>query len=77
MTNSILQGPETDAQMVDQLMQSARRGEPGSATLINYKKGDVKFVNQVHVRPLYNEDDEIEQFMALLHEIDTSPTTGT
>eukprot|EP00967_Tisochrysis_lutea_P036762 scaffold44324_cov30-Tisochrysis_lutea.AAC.3 len=30
-------------------MASVRRGEPSSATLINYKKGGKRFVNQVRV----------------------------
>jgi len=75
LTNSILQGPETDMQMVDSLMKSAKRGEPAHATLVNYKNGNVRFVNQLTVRPVYNEDDELEQFMAMLHEVDQ--TAGT
>ena len=73
LTNSILQGPETDREVVDALMRNVKRGEPGTATLVNYKKGGVRFVNQVSVQPLYNEQDELEQFMAMLHEVDESP----
>jgi len=70
LTNNILQGPETDQALLDELMASVRRGEPASATLVNYKKGGVRFVNQVQVMPVYNDDDELEQFMAMLHEVD-------
>jgi len=70
LTNSILQGPETDKTLVAELMSSVRRGEASSATLVNYKKGGVRFVNQVQLTPVYNEDDELEQFMAMLHEVD-------
>jgi len=52
LTNSILQGPETDREVVDALMRNVKRGEPGTATLVNYKKGGVRFVNQVSVQPL-------------------------
>jgi len=53
-------------------MASVRRGEPGEATLVNYKKNGEKFVNQVKVMPVYNEQDEVEQFMAMLLEVDVS-----
>lgn len=70
LTNNILQGPDTDQALLDELMASVKRGEPASARLVNYKKGGVRFVNQVQVMPLYNEDDELEHFMAMLHEVD-------
>ena len=70
MPNSILQGPETDQAILQDLMSSVQRGEPTSATLVNYKKGGVRFVNQVTVTPVYNDEDELEQFMAMLHEVD-------
>jgi len=69
-TNKILQGPETDQELLDDIMSSVRRGQPASATLVNYKKGGERFVNQVQVQPIFNEDEEVEQFMALLHEVD-------
>jgi hypothetical protein len=46
-TNSILHGPDTDDALLADLMASVRRGEPSSATLVNYKKGGKRFVNQV------------------------------
>jgi len=70
LPNAILQGPETDQVILDDLMSSVARGEPTSATLINYKKGGTKFINQVQITPVMNEDDEIEQFMAMLHEVE-------
>lgn len=111
LSNKILQGPDTDQALLDDLMSSVRRGEPSSATLVNYKKGGERFVNQVKVRgvarllpkrvhpplpsptppaqvrrallnaaapppchqvlPVYNENEEVEQFMAMLTEVDT------
>jgi len=72
LTNSILHGPETDTVAIDDLMNNVRRGESASATVVNYKKGGVRFVNQVQVTPVYDEDDELQQFMAMLHEVDES-----
>ena len=51
-------------------MRSVGRGESASATVLNYKKGGEKFLNQVQVMPVYNNEDELDQFMALLHEVD-------
>ena len=70
MPNSILQGPDTDRSLLNDLMMSVQRGEPTSATLVNYKKGGERFVNQVTVTPVYNDDDELEQFMAMLNQVD-------
>ena len=70
LPNSILQGPETDQALLQDLMLSVQRGEPTSATLVNYKKDGKRFVNQVSVTPVYNDEDELEQFMAMLHEVD-------
>lgn len=71
LTNAILQGPETDMVLVNELMSSVKRGQSGSATVVNYKKGGVRFVNQIALTPVYNEDNELEQFMALLTEVDS------
>ena len=70
LPNSILQGPDTDRSLLNDLMMSVQRGEPTSATLVNYKKGGERFVNQVTVTPVYNDDDELEQFMAMLNQVD-------
>eukprot|EP00327_Prymnesium_parvum_P016151 CAMPEP_0113234096 /NCGR_PEP_ID=MMETSP0008_2-20120614/2836_1 /TAXON_ID=97485 /ORGANISM="Prymnesium parvum" /LENGTH=599 /DNA_ID=CAMNT_0000080925 /DNA_START=55 /DNA_END=1854 /DNA_ORIENTATION=- /assembly_acc=CAM_ASM_000153 len=72
-TNAILQGPDTDMSVVADLMDCVRRSEPGMATLYNYKKGGERFVNQVQVEPVYDEDNTITQFMAILHEVDMMP----
>mmetsp|Transcript_40342 Transcript_40342/g.91376 ORF Transcript_40342/g.91376 Transcript_40342/m.91376 type:complete len:295 (-) Transcript_40342:723-1607(-) len=69
-TNRILQGPDTDQELVEEMMARVRRGESASATLVNYKKGGERFVNQVQVTPVFNADEEVEQFMALLHEVE-------
>jgi len=74
LTSAILHGPETDAGVVEDLMNCVRRGESASATVVNYKKGGVRFVNQVQVTPVYDEDDELQQFMAMLKEVDETVT---
>uniref|UniRef100_A0A7S0LAM6 PAS domain-containing protein n=1 Tax=Coccolithus braarudii TaxID=221442 RepID=A0A7S0LAM6_9EUKA len=70
LTNSILSGPDTDPELLEELMSSVRRREPTVQTLVNYKKDGTRFINQVKVQPVYNEDDEVAAFMALLHEVE-------
>jgi len=75
-TNALLQGPDTDLSVVADLMRSVRRSEPAIGTVVNYKKGGERFVNQVQIEPLCDEDDNIAQFMAILHEIDMTPASA-
>mmetsp|Transcript_3148 Transcript_3148/g.9817 ORF Transcript_3148/g.9817 Transcript_3148/m.9817 type:complete len:317 (-) Transcript_3148:37-987(-) len=70
LSSSILQGAETDEALLSELMTSVRRGESSSATLVNYKKGGARFLNQVHIQPVFNQNDEVDQFMAMLHEVE-------
>jgi PAS domain S-box-containing protein len=70
-TNAILHGPDTDTALLRDLMSSVGRGEPTSATIFNYRKDGERFLNQVQVMPVYGDaTDEVEQFMAVLHEVD-------
>jgi len=39
-------------------------------TVVNYKKGGVRFVNQVRTLPVYDEEDELAAFMSMLSEVD-------
>ena len=75
LTNGVLQGPETDAKLLDELMSSVRRSEPAAASLVNYKKGGERFLNHLRVYPVVADDDErkVEQFMALLSEEEAPP----
>lgn len=72
LTNRILTGPETDGACIASLLQCVRRVEPSVQTVVNYKKGGVRFVNQVRTLPVYDEQDELAAFMSMLHEVDES-----
>lgn len=72
LTNAILGGPETDPSAIERINACVRREEPCTETIINYKKGGVRFVNQVQVLPVYNENDELAAFLSMLHEVDES-----
>lgn len=51
MTNSILTGPETDQSAIERIMRNTKLEKPSVETIVNYKKGGQKFLNQVPVRP--------------------------
>jgi len=72
LTNKILTGAETDPDAIAHLLECVRRAEPSVQTLVNYKKGGVRFVNQVRVLPVYDEHDEVAAFASMLHEVNQS-----
>ena len=51
-TCSILQGEETDQREVEALNFKTRKGERAEATVVNYKKGNRRFLNNVTILPL-------------------------
>ena len=70
-TNSILQGPDTDAEVVRSLMAHVSQQKPASATVINYKRGGERFINMVRIEPVYDDNGHLVQYMAILHEVDS------
>lgn len=70
LTNKILTGPETDKEATKRLMDCVRRREPSMQTLVNYKKGGVRFVNKVKTMPVLDDNDDLAGFMSMLHEVD-------
>lgn len=70
-TNSILAGPETDEAATARIVANAKALKPSCETVVNYKKGGVRFINQVHIQPVYDENDELAAFMSMLTEVDT------
>ena len=69
LTNKILTGPETDAEALKRLSECVRRREPSLQTLINYKRGGVRFLNEVQTSPVHDENDDLAGFMSMLHEV--------
>merc|ERR550514_1218735 len=77
MTNKILTGPETDPERIADLLTCVRKLEPSVQSVVNYKKGGARFLNQVKTMPVYDENDELAAFMSLLHEIDESAQSNS
>ena len=62
----------TDAAAIARIVKNAKQEKPSCETIVNYKKGGVKFLNQVQIKPLYDENDELAAFMSMLTEVDES-----
>jgi PAS domain S-box-containing protein len=65
----MLQGPETDPAVVQRIRERMKRRKPFSVTILNYKKSGQKLWFTMDITPIYNEADELTQFVALLQNI--------
>jgi len=66
---TLLQGPETDPAMVQRIRERMKRRKPFSVTILNYKKSGHKVWFGMDITPIYNDNDELIQFVALLQNI--------
>lgn len=68
-TPRILQGPETDREVLDSLRAALEHGEPWSGETINYRKNGDSFHLQWSIAPVRNEDGEIEYWMSVQRDV--------
>ncbi|ALW86774.1 hypothetical protein AUC43_17830 [Hymenobacter sedentarius] len=66
---AMLQGPETDPAMVQRIRERMKRRKPFSVTILNYKKSGQKLWLAMDITPIYNDADELTQFVALMQNI--------
>jgi len=69
LTNKILTGPETSDEVIDDLLSCVSHAELSTQTVVNYKKGGQRFMNQVQTMPLFDDEGDLAAFASLLHEI--------
>ncbi len=62
---SILQGPETDQAVIDQLAMDLSHGKAFQGRAINYRKDGSTFVMQWKIAPIHNEKNEVTHFLAI------------
>jgi PAS domain S-box-containing protein len=65
----VLQGPETEPAVVKRIRERMKRRKPFSVTILNYKKSGQKLWLTMDITPIYNDADELTQFVALLQNI--------
>jgi PAS domain S-box-containing protein len=61
----LLQGPETDQKVVEEIRVRLKIKEPFSIELINYHKFGVPYWINLQITPILNENGEIERFIAI------------
>jgi PAS domain S-box-containing protein len=65
---SILQGPDTDPDVLNRLNQNLAEGKLFFGKAINYRKDGSTFMMEWKIAPIRNEKDEITHFLAIQRE---------
>ena len=65
---SILQGPETDQEVLNKLKQNLEAGELFYGKAINYRKDGSTFMMEWKIAPIRNEADEVTHYLAIQRE---------
>src|SRR5699024_3671088 len=68
-TPRILQGAETDQQVLDELKDRLKSGRCFFGQTVNYKKDGTKFINQWDIHPLFDDEGEPEYWVSYQHDI--------
>ncbi len=68
-TPRILQGPNTDRALLDDLRQHLSDGEPFHGEAINYHKDGTEFYIEWHITPIRNVNSSITHFVAIQRDI--------
>ena len=66
---SILQGPDTDPEVLKQLNQDLDEGKLFYGKAINYRKDGSQFMMEWKIAPIRNEKDEITHYLAIQREV--------
>jgi len=66
---SILQGPNTDKEVLQRLNQNIADGELFHGQAINYRKDGSEFMMEWKIAPIRNEKDEIIHYLAIQREV--------
>ncbi len=62
---SILQGPKTDMEVIDQLNMDISHGKVFHGRAINYRKDGSEFIMQWKIAPIHNEKNEATHYLAI------------
>ena len=66
---SILQGPDTDPEVLKQLNQDLDEGKLFYGKAINYRKDGSQFMMEWKIAPIRDEKDEITHYLAIQREV--------
>ena len=62
---SILQGPKTDKEVIDQLKMDISHGKVFQGRAINYRKDGSEFMMKWKIAPIHNEKNETTHYLAI------------
>lgn len=65
----ILQGPEADRSKLDALRSALERGEPHRTELVNRSKDGTRYVTELDIVPLRDDNGNIEHFIAVQRDV--------
>lgn len=65
----LLQGPETDAEVIDRLRACLREGRFFEGTAINYRKDGTRYVVQWNITPIRDEEGVLTHFVSVQQDI--------
>jgi putative two-component system response regulator len=68
-TPRILQGPETDRDVLDRLRESLERGEAFTGETVNYRKDGSAYVVRWTLTPVTDEDGEVRRFVGVQRDV--------
>ena len=66
---SMLQGPNTDKEVLQRLNKNIADGELFHGRAINYRKDGTEFMMEWKIAPIRNEKDEITHYLAIQREV--------
>ena len=66
---SVLQGPNTDAEVLKRLNQNIADSELFHGRAINYRKDGSEFMMEWKIAPIRNEKDELTHYLAIQREV--------
>ena len=66
---SLLQGPNTDQEVLDRLNRNIAEGELFHGQAINYRKDGSEFMMDWKIAPIKNQNDEITHYLAIQRQV--------
>ena len=65
----LLQGPETDPQMIKHLGEAIRKGESCKGEILNYRKNGETFWNQLSISPVRNSFGMVTHYIGIINDV--------
>jgi len=68
-TPRILQGPDTEPWVIDEMRTCMERGEPFEGEAINYRKDGTPYVNQWSIAPVHDEEGSLTHWVSVQRDV--------